>query len=579
MIGARTVNGLGEPGMTEKLHTDLVNVTLDFSRAMNVEALRRSKQTGEHLFLAMVHSQLLLVEQELLIGRLEPVEAGYDLHSRCMEGTRQSILDQLMDWATKGPRQQESNSYWIYGSPGVGKTALAHSICASLHRVNHLAGSFFCQRDDASLSEPRTILPTLIYKLAVAFPPFRRLVATRLRHNPNLTAGSMNASLFLELIRTLPHVPNHTLVFVIDAIDECGDALSRPRIMRALTDAAARAPWLKIIITSRPEVDIHHSFGALSRSSHVRYDLGTDREASADLQSFAQSQFCLVAERWYLSTPWPEPSLLNLVISRAAGLFIFIETIARALDHCKDPTEALRAMLEDTGLKFLYGLYSNIIKAQIVHSDVEFLRVIEVLLTTPGHRPLCEETISELAGVRPNLVKKWVDDLSSLLYRDERANGRIRVRHLSVSDFFLSDNCPSDYHVDLRVANMHLGIACLHIMISQLRFNICNLEDSRLANMDIKDLALRIQQNISDALQYSSLHWSNHLCFSDRSDQRVWESLRKFFEGPYVLFWIEVLSIMGMIQVGVPSLRRVISTMVKVSSSSHLQLAGKSNLV
>ena len=36
---------------------------------------------------------------------------------------------------------------------------------------------------------------------------------------------------------------------------------------------------------------------------------------------------------------------------------------------------------------------------------------------------LCEETIAELAGAEPNLVKKWVDDLSSLLDRDEWTNG------------------------------------------------------------------------------------------------------------------------------------------------------------
>ena len=482
-----------------------------------------------------------------------------------MDGTREFILKQVIGWATKELAQEESNTYWIYGSPGIGKTALAHSICARLHDEKHLAGAFFCQRDDASLSEPKNILPTLIHKLAGIFPPFRRLVAERLRHNPNLTAGSMNSSLFLELIRTLPHVPNHTLVFVIDAFDECGDALSRPRIMRALTDAAAQAPWLKIIITSRPEVDIHRSFDALSGSSYERHDLGTDRDASSDLRIFAQIRFNNVAERWYLSSPWPEPSLFDLVISRADGLFVFIETITRALNHHKDPAEALTVMLEDTGLKFLYGLYSNIIKARIVHGDVEFRRVIEVLLTTAGHGWLSEETISELAGVRTNLVKKWVDDLSSLLYRDERANGGIRVRHLSISDFFLSDDCHHDYHIDPRDANMHLGIACLQTMIGQLRFNICKLEDSRLANMDIKDLQSRIEWNISPALQYSSLHWSNHLCFANSVDQCVLESLREFFEGLYGLFWIEVLSIMRMVQIGVPSLQRVISTLVKVS--------------
>jgi hypothetical protein len=132
----------------------------------------------------------------------------------------------------------------------------------------------------------------------------------------------------------------------------------------------------------------------------------------------------------------------------------------------------------------------------------------------------------------------------------------------------VSDDCQVDYKVNLRDSNMELGIACLEKMVEQLRFNICGLEDSRLANADVIDLASRVKENISDALQYSSLYWSNHLCFTPAiGERRVWDKLRKFFEGPYALFWVEVLSIMGMLRIGVPSLRELISKLVKVSTA------------
>ena len=379
----------------------------------------------------------------------------------------------------------------------------------------------------------------------------------------------MKETLLLDLLRSLPRHPRHTLVFVIDALDECGDILSRPGILRALTDAAAQVPWLRIIITSRPEVDIQRCFDAAAQSSYIRYDLATDQEASADLRTFAQSQFDLVASRWYLPHPWPEESLFNTVISRANGLFIFIKTIVLALEHCNDPTESLKATLQysaSVGLDSLYGLYSSILKSRIIPSGGQFQRVIGVLLVTAPYRSLCGETIAALAGVRLNLVKKWVDDLGSLLYQDERAYKGIRVRHLSISDFFISDECPCDYHINPRDTNIQLGITCLTTMVDQLRFNICKLEDSRLANADIKDLQSRIEHNISDALQYSCLHWSNHLCSNFKNDdQRGQELLRNFFEGWYPLFWIEVLSLMGMVPIGVPSLRKVVSSWVKVS--------------
>jgi len=491
-----------------------------------------------------------------------------------MKDTRKSRLKEIEEWVANISDEKDllrTNTYWIYGLPGIGKTSLAHSICARLHDKRQLAGAFFCRRDDPNLSEPKNVLPTLIYKLAEMFPPFGKIVANCLRDDPNLTPESMKPSLLLDLLDNLLKRPNDSLVFVIDAFDECGDYRSRPRLLKLLTDAATRASWLKIIITSRPETDIRQFF---AQSSYSVYDLAADEEASDDLQTFARSEFDPVGRKNHLSEdlskPWPEESLLNRVISRANGLFIFIKTLALALETCEDPTEYLETASDESagaGLEALYRLYSSILKSRIVHHKAEFQRMIGVLLTAAPYRALREETIAELTGVKPNRVKTWVDDLSSLLYRDEGTNGGIRVRHLSISEFLVSDGCPLDYQIDRQDANVQLGVACLKTMVHQLRFNICGLEDSRLANADIQDLPSRIVKNIPDCLQYSSLYWSNHLCVAPDNDPRVWDSLEEFFEGLCPLFWIEVLSILGMVPMGAPSIRGVISW-AKVSPAS-----------
>ena len=533
--------------------------------------------SSHFLNLSIVDPQKFGVEeQELLSTRLKPVETGYNRELRCMDGTRRSLLNQIIEWVSDKSGQENAlqrNAYWIYGSPGIGKTSIAHSICASLHERSHLAGAFFCRRDDPNLSKPINILPTFIHKLAILFPPFRTIVAKHLHDDPNLTSESMEGSLFLRFIHSLPRQPERTLVFVIDALDECGDAQSRTRLLEVLTDAAAQAPWLKIIMTSRTEVDIQDFFGTLAQSSYLPYDLASDQGASADLRTFARSQFDLVATHWNLGTAWPKESDLNEVISRANGLFIFVKTLVLALRDCMDPEESLNAALQDsagTGSESLFELYSSILKGRKALNNAEFQRMVGVLLAASPHRALCEQTIAELAGVKLYLVKTWVNALSSLLYRDEAANGGIRVRHLSIYDFFLSDRC--SYQVDVRDADVQLGIACLKAMTSHLCFNICKLDDSRLANADIEDLPSRVKENISDALEYSCLHWLDHLCFPPANrDQRmlVLGSLKEFFEGLYPLFWVEVLSIVGMVPIGVPSLRRLLSW-VRVSTFSLL---------
>src|SRR5258706_4237943 len=575
MFTARSVGGPAHPEKIEEMDRELTKVIEDFNQAVDLEALRLVKNIGKHLspYLVIIRNSFSTahLEQEFLLTRLERVKTGYDLKFCCMEVSLGAFFNQIMVWVAN--ESDTSNLYWIHGSPGIGKTSLAHSICEKLHTSQRLAGAFFCQRDDPNMSELRNILPTLISKLAEIFPPFRSIVADRLRSDPNLTSRSMKDSLFLEFICNLPRHPKHALVFVIDALDECGDNEDRPVLLKVLSGATARAPWLKIIVTSRPEDEIQHFFHRLPRSSYSPYDLATDHEAGADLQPFARNQFDSVARVCCLPSPWPPQPLFEGVISQANGLFIYIKTLVLALKRCEDPEETLKATLQnsaDTGLIPLYNLYSSILKARGLPNNAEFRQVIGVLLIAAPYRTLCEETIADLAGVKRNLVKKWVNDLSSLLHRDEAANGGIRVRHLSISDFFVSDHCA--YHVNLEDANVLLGISCLKTMVEQLRFNICKLGDSRLANADIKDLPSRIQEHISDALQYRSLYLSNHLCFTpDNGNICVWGPLKEFFGGLHVLFWVEVLSIMRMVPIGAPNLRRVISW-AKVSVQLHISI-------
>ena len=54
------------------------------------------------------------LEQEFLFRRLKPVETGYHRNLRCMDGTRQSLLNHVMDWvASKSEPENilQSNAY------------------------------------------------------------------------------------------------------------------------------------------------------------------------------------------------------------------------------------------------------------------------------------------------------------------------------------------------------------------------------------------------------------------------------------------------------------------------------------
>ena len=116
------------PGV-ERMEQERVERERNEREQMEQERVERERVEQERL-------EQERVDQELLFRRLAPVKTGYHHELRCMDGTRQSLLNQIAEWAADKSSQEsvlQRNVYWVYGSPGIGKTSLAHSIYATLH--------------------------------------------------------------------------------------------------------------------------------------------------------------------------------------------------------------------------------------------------------------------------------------------------------------------------------------------------------------------------------------------------------------------------------------------------------------
>ncbi|KIM28379.1 hypothetical protein M408DRAFT_308321 [Serendipita vermifera MAFF 305830] len=187
-------------------------------------------------------------ELDFLRKRLEPItNAHYQDDRGCMNGTRAQIINDAFLWATRSLSQnaplENSNAdgmLWIYGMPGIGKSAIAHSICHRFNDNKQLGGSFFCRRDDPALSDARSVLPTLIYELAGIFGPYRNRVAQALRDDPQLTPQSVGEEMFPTPLQSLEAYPPQALVLVIDALDECGGPATRRQLLGHLFKACQR---------------------------------------------------------------------------------------------------------------------------------------------------------------------------------------------------------------------------------------------------------------------------------------------------------------------------------------------------
>ena len=574
-LTSRTVRTLKSTVLPEdhfkikSLHDKLAPLEKDFDRAVGVEALTLARKNGmiHHgydMCLSSLTYNLDAAEMDSLLRRLKPIdEANYQKDRGCMEGTRTAVLDNIITWVKEthdlgeASKPHSNSVYWLYGIPGLGKTSVANSLFRRLHKSGNLGGSFLCRRDEEVLRDPKNILPTLISKLAETWTPYRILVAKVLQDDPHLNSKSTDGELLLKSLQALKTSPPRTLVLVIDALDECGDDTTRKDILKSLFEACSQVSWLKIFITSRPEHDIRSFFEARVCPGQ---DLSRDDQNDKDIRHFTQERMLSLAKSRKRQPGWPGQARLSRIIQRSHGLFIYVETIYRFLKPLKNADEKLDLLLgekEQDANSELHKLYLAALKSQVGEETEEFCRVARAIIAVATYRPLGDEPLASLMDKDLFTVQAWVDALGWVFYREQSQAGGIRIRHLSILEFLTGLSNP-DLRVDLKRADEDLSHYCLKTMVKGLRFNICGLETSYLANCDIENHADRVRNNISDALQYSCMHWADHLC-SDLGppNEAISNLLNEFFGGVWPLYWLEVLSITGNVPAAITVLQTI----------------------
>ena len=172
-----------------------------------------------------------------------------------------------------------------------------------------------------------------------------------------------------------------------------------------------------------------------------------------------------------------------------------------------------------------------------------FRDVMAIILTL--QEPLSLVSLSSLFSSNTHLgVRYIIKPMGSLLDGVLEEDKPIRPLHTSFRDFLLDETRSSIYHICvLPHHSLSLGRALLTCMRDKLRFNICDLKDSRLHNVAVPDLNDQVKKAIPPCLSYSCQYWMDHLQHADCTSELLKEItcfFRDFF--PY---WLEVISLLS----------------------------------
>jgi hypothetical protein len=479
--------------------------------------------------------------------------------SMCTPGTRVALLGDLLTWATSS---DSSCLFWLAGLAGTGKSTIARTFCERLNERGLLGASFFISRDQSDRREATNIVRSIAHQLAVRSRPVLEALCANLRETPVSAARSLQEQITDWIIIPARELPDKaSFIIVIDALDESfTDFLGRPggalllHLGRQLLQLAGR---IRLFITSRNEIPIQqmfHELYAVSKTAVKLHDLDS-AVVQADITTYLTHSFANIREtRLELSLrDWPTTDSLQELVSLSGLLFIYAATAVRFVSHRRhSPRERLVQLLEHTSgagtspYRQLDELYRQILNDAVRDSDADqgFLcarlqAVMAVILL--ASTPLNIEALATFSGVSPDGVRLAVASLSSLLI--DSTSG-VRVFHPSFPDFALDTSRIRDPQLCVVPTIQHglIALRCLEIMNKHLHYNICNIQDTALANKEIPNLDEALRENVSDALRYAARSWCNHLAASGTPESLLMEALAEFCQ-KHLFHWVEVLSL------------------------------------
>ena len=304
-----------------------------------------------------------------------------------------------MSWI--GDLSRTSSVLWFNGPAGVGKTAIAQSLCKQCAAAQWLAGSFFFSRLAPRRSNAEFLFPTISYGLTLAFPDVGKIIDSVVVNDPSIATKALEIQLqklILEPLQQVSDKSKQPIVIIIDGLDECEGENVQSNVLRLLGSvfqrpSVGRCDRICFIVTSRPEPWIHDEFAIEPLTSITRQIfLRQTSEANDDIRTFLRLGFNEIHDspkhRHTMSNvakPWPSYRVLDILVDKASGHFIFPATVLKFVeDPNYRPTDRLDIItsmpaISPSALALKPLAVLDQLYAQILSTSCDKQRTLEIL--------------------------------------------------------------------------------------------------------------------------------------------------------------------------------------------------------
>lgn len=495
------------------------------------------------------------------------ITARFD-HSKhrvsCEDNTRTETLASIYRWILSDVSHSGMTSppvFWISGVAGSGKSTIAQTVAEWCHERKYLGASFFCSRDSAECSNVGLVFPTIARQLAQHNSEFNNRLVEVMTTDRDIQSAAVARQLKHLIVDPLKRsFHSGTCVIIIDALDECRDSEATSVILAALARYIAELEPLKFLITSRPVHNVSAGFrgtGLGASTQHLVLHEIPMESTERDIRIYLEKNLTRISAIYQITSPWPPTSAISLLVQKSDGLFIFAATAIKFIEDPsggEDPDTRMRSVLlsetseaASSPHRLLSTLYLQVLRTafpEVPRSLRARLKMILGTLALSCER-LSAASLEVLMSLPEKSTREALRQLHSVIIVPDSEYEPIRLIHPSFHDFLVDPLRCTDSNFSVRSTVQHTIIATrrLFTMKTLLRRDMCNINDLSKLNIEIPNLAERIQRHIPLPLQYACRHWAFHVSHSDINDE-LFEHLKDFCY-KNMLHWLEVLSLLG----------------------------------
>jgi hypothetical protein len=248
--------------------------------------------------------------------------------------------------------------FWLSGPAGTGKSAVAQSFAEMCLEQGRLGAAYFFFRSSIR-DDPRTVIPSLAYQLAVNVPDYGNLLGHAIARDPSIFQKTLREQLRRLIVEpfTLLQTKGHKItrkppVIILDGLDECQGIEAQCEIVEMIGEVIRLKKDLPLLwlIASRPEPHLQYIFSRADFSIDCNKEvLLIDADTRDDVNRYLRDSFDDIRTRFPLVTgvAWPSEVQLRRLEATASGLFALAATITRYVSDvtCGDPVRRLANFL------------------------------------------------------------------------------------------------------------------------------------------------------------------------------------------------------------------------------------------